>query len=233
MIDLLETYRDEVRALEVVIGHTKSYINGTKSACRKGECTFGNLISNSLVFARKKAQMALRRDQDTFVSLVQTGGIKLSLDNSSADHAITLAELDEAYPYQNQIYVAQLRGNLIRKALERSAFFYDEEENGGYLQFAGLEVIFNMTNPLWERVVKASIETAPGFYEPLDDEKTYNVVANMFILNGGDGYNWSDPDIVSKSIALGTTDTDAMKEYLKENDHYLDLGLEGRQTILT
>lgn len=233
VIDLLETYRPNITALGVVIGHTKSYINGTKAACRKGECTFGNLISNSYIFSRKRSQEARSFDQDTFVSIVQTGGIKMSLDNTSAENAITLAELVTAYPYKNKIYVAQIRGKLIREALERSAFFYHEEENGGYLQFAGMEVTFNMTNPVGERVIKVFIETASGFFEPLNDDRTYNVVANSFMLNGGDGFNWSDPDIVSKSIPLGTNDFDSVLEYLKENDHYLDLGLEGRQIILT
>lgn len=231
-LDILERYRPNITALGKVIGHTKSYLNGTKGACRKGECTFGNLITNSYILARRKAQEARSNDQDTFVALVQTGGIKMSIDNETADNAIVLAELITAYPYKNKIYVAQIRGSLIRDALERSAFFYHEEENGGYLQFAGMEVTFNMTNPLGHRVVKAMIETAPGYFEPLDDDRTYNVVANSFMLKGGDGYSWGDTDIVSKSIPLETNDFDAVLDYLKEYDHYLDLGLEGRQTIL-
>lgn len=233
VLDLLETFRPNITALGKVVGHTKSYINGTKGACRKGECTFGNLITNSYTFARRKAQEARGLDQDTFVSLVQTGGIKMSLDNSSADNALSLAELLTAYPYKNKLYIAQLRGNLIRRALERSAFFYHEEENGGYLQFSGMRVTFNMTNPEGQRVIKAVIETAPGYFEPLNDDRTYNVVANAFMLKGGDGYDWSDNEIVSKSISLGIKDFEALLDYLKEYDHYLDLGIEGRQIILT
>lgn len=232
VIDMLETFRPNITALGVVIGHIKSYINGTKAACRKGECNFGNLITNSYILAAKNEQQYRNEDEDTFIALVQTGGIKLSLDNSSTDNAITLAELVTAYPYKNDMYIAQIRGNLIRDALERSAFFYHEEENGGYLQFAGLEVTFNMTNPLGERVIKVMVETAPRYFEPLREDRTYNVVSNKFLLKGGDGYKWGDDDIISKSYALSTNDFDAIVDYMKQYDHYLDLGLEGRQIIL-
>lgn len=232
VIDMLETFRPNITALGVVIGHIKSYINGTKAACRKGECNFGNLITNSYILAAKNEQQYRNEDEDTFIALVQTGGIKLSLDNSSTDNAITLAELVTAYPYKNDMYIAQIRGNLIRDALERSAFFYHEEENGGYLQFAGLEVTFNMTNPLGERVIKVMVETAPRYFGPLREDRTYNVVSNKFLLKGGDGYKWGDDDIISKSYALSTNDFDAIVDYMKQYDHYLDLGLEGRQIIL-
>lgn len=53
MVDLLNTYRPNITALERdIIGYTKVQLVGRSEVCRSQECNLGNLITDAMIHAR-------------------------------------------------------------------------------------------------------------------------------------------------------------------------------------
>lgn len=74
------------------------------------------------------------------------------------------------------------------EALEVSAGNY---RRLNMLQFSGLKVIFNMTNPIGSRVVNAKVlcnRCQVPKYEELDKTQFYSIVAQSFLADGANGY---------------------------------------------
>jgi 5'-nucleotidase len=63
--------------------------------------------------------------------------------------------------------------------------------NYNYLSIPGLRVEYDVNKPNGNRVVKALArcgECRVPKYEPVEPNKSYNVIMPAFIANGGDGY---------------------------------------------
>lgn len=64
--------------------------------------------------------------------------------------------------------------------------------NGEFLQYSGVHVIYNLTQPSGSRVqsvqVRCSNCSIPRFYD-LEENRTYKVIITSFLLEGGDGYS--------------------------------------------
>lgn len=57
--------------------------------------------------------------------------------------------------------------------------------------FAGLRMVYNVTNPPFSRVVSVDVlSTDPEkpMYKPLNDTKMYGIITQSFVVNGGDGF---------------------------------------------
>lgn len=230
--DLLEVYRPNITNLEnTIVGHTKVQLNGRSMACRSEECNLGNLVADSMIYARVVEDQGGDFWTDAPIAIINGGGIRAGIDKRS-DGSITENDVLSVLPFKNKLYVISISGKQIRKTLELSATKRTKDSNGGFLQFSGLHVIYDYHNEEGNRVI--SVEVRCGKcevpdYESLDDSKTYNIISSEFLVNGGDEHNLVENGSVP--LLMKWSDKEALVEYLKHRD-FIYPELQGRINVI-
>ncbi|HEY0920346.1 bifunctional metallophosphatase/5'-nucleotidase [Devosia sp.] len=158
-----------------VIGTAAAAIDGSREVCRVMECPMGNLVAD--------AMLDRVRDQGIQIAVQNGGGLRASIDAGE----ITMGEALTVLPFSNTLSTFQLKGADIVASLE-NGLSQIEEVAGRFPQVAGLKFSFDKTRPAGERVVGDVLVQEGGAWVPIDPEKTYGVVTNNFVRNGGDGY---------------------------------------------
>lgn len=74
LLDLLEVYRPNITILEkTIVGYTKVKLEGG-NICRLRECNLGNLLTDSMVYARVLEEKGGDYWTDAPIALLQGGG---------------------------------------------------------------------------------------------------------------------------------------------------------------
>ncbi|KAH8309371.1 hypothetical protein KR059_008758 [Drosophila kikkawai] len=232
VLDLLAVYRPNVTLLEEsIVGHTKVHLEGRRKVCWSSECNMGNLVADSMVFSRMMEDQGGDFWTDAAISLMNSGGIRRSIQKLS-DGAITGFDVLSVLPWGNELFVVNLKGSSIRRALEHAAHLMSNGLGWGFLQMSGIHVVFDVKQPEGHRVVSVKVLCAFCMvpkYSDLEDEKAYNVIVTDYLLEGGDGYKLNDTNYVPEK--LERNDMEAMSFYLKRRD-YVSLGVEDRIVFL-
>src|SRR5262249_19370778 len=127
------------------------------------------------------------------------GGIRGDLK----DGPVTRYDVVSALPFINTAMETTMTGAQVRKVLEQSLTL-----EAGVGQTAGLRGSDDLSRPAKKRV--NSIEVGG---KPLDDSKSYKVVASSFIATGGDNYS---AFLEGKNTHdTGTLLSDVLVDYLK------------------
>lgn len=229
VVALLEMYRPNITALEgEIVGHTKVFLDGSKSSCRVTECNLGNLVADSMVFARMQEDEGGVYWTDAAIAFIGGGGIRSSIKKTS-DGSITATDLLQVLPFNNELFVTKVSGKTIKKALERSASLRMTDNDGGFLQMAGVRAVFDFSNPEGSRVLSAEIRCAEcdvPVFEPLSEQRLYKAVVQKFLLDGGDGHDFKAEDNF-EPVQLQRGDLAALKDYISKQD-YVYPHIEGR-----
>ena len=159
---------DEIR--NKVVAETTEAIDGDKNACRTGECQMGNLVAD--------AMLARVKDQGIDVAIANGGGLRASIDSGE----VTMGEVLTVLPFQNTLSTFQPKGSVIVEALENGVSQL-EDVAGRFPQVAGLSFTFDPAAEPGSRISDVMVDGAP-----IEPEKTYGVVTNNYVRNGGDGY---------------------------------------------
>lgn len=228
ILDLLNFYRPNISALENnIIGYTKVKLEGSATVCRVAECNLGNVIADSMVYARTLQDEGGQFWTDAAISFVQGGGIRNSIEKGS-DGAITENDVLTVLPFKNDIYMTKVFGKTIRNALERSAEIFDKDSNGGFLQMSGIRVVYNITNPIGKRVQRLEALCAdcevPSFLE-LNDTKIYNIIISKFLLDGGDGHVFNENSASAQRLPF--IDSKTLSTFIKARQ-IIYQGIDGR-----
>lgn len=154
---------------------------------------------------------------------VNAGGIRVSIKQGS----FGIREVIDMYPFDNTICVSEIKGSVLRDALEFSLRSYPDD-NGDFPQVSGFSFTFDPSIPSAAilddrgalvgmrpgptRVQEVFIQHEDGTQEPLDPEATYTLASSSFLLkNGGSG------GIFSRTVLqfdLGTMDTQSIEDYV-------------------
>ncbi|KAL5012112.1 hypothetical protein ScPMuIL_010663 [Solemya velum] len=213
-----------------VKGKTLFYLEGSKLVCRVQECNLGNLIADAFVHQN------LRHADNTngtsvFICLFNSGGIR----DSIAEGAITVGNVLGVIPFRNTVDTLELKGQYLYEALEHSVANYDvEDKPGGFLQFSGLKVTYNIARPPGQRVVEAKVRCTNCHipdYVDIDKQATYKVIMPFFLANGGDGFSMIKEHATKESY-IGDLDTEIFLEYIQSHSP-LYQGVEGRITFVS
>lgn len=119
---------------------------------------------------------SMREAAQADIAFLNGGGVRRGLPAGT----LSLEQVYAALPFDNTLYTVQLTGGQVKQVLEHGLYnrFF------GMLQFSGLTVVVDASQPPGQRVVEARL--AGG--EPLVPTGRYQVVANDFMAAGGDGY---------------------------------------------
>lgn len=213
-----------------VVGSLKQDLIYENYNARLEETAIGNLVADSI-----------RAYSGADIAVANGGGIRSSLYQGE----VTGEDLASVCPYDNQIIVVTMTGDVLKEMLENglSALKKSEDVPGGrFLQVSGIRYEFDGTKPVGERLL--SVTKADG--TKIEDTSEYTVAitdymagSKGYLEGNGDGntmlnlYSDADPkaqDVELVKENLGTF-RDALREYFKQSgDDGISAELEGRIT---
>ncbi|MCE5286332.1 MAG: 5'-nucleotidase C-terminal domain-containing protein [Pelosinus sp.] len=132
--------------------------------------------SNLSVLGQWATDVVRKRTNADF-AFQNDGGLRTSLPAGT----ITMGNLYEVLPFDNNVIMLSLTGEQIKNMLEYGI----QNKAIGMLQFSGATVEYAPAQMEGSRVVAVTLLNG----EPLDSRKTYKVVVNDFMAAGGDGYS--------------------------------------------
>ena len=202
---------DEIR--NKVVASAAAPIEGDRSICRVQECEMGNLVAD--------AMLARVADQGVQIAIANSGGLRASIDAGD----VTMGEVLTVLPFQNTLSTFEISGQGIIDALENGVSQV-EEVKGRFPQVAGLKFTWDPSvAPNEGRIVEVLVAEGDS-YVPIDPNKTYLVVTNNYVRNGGDGYKMFTGDD-KNAYDFGPDLADVTAEYLAANAPYTPY-LDGR-----
>ncbi|GAB1364486.1 bifunctional metallophosphatase/5'-nucleotidase [Rhodobacter sp.] len=203
---------EEIRSK--VVAETAAEIDGNRDNCRQVECTMGNLVAD--------ASLARVADQGVTIALVNSGGLRASIDAGE----VTMGEVLTVLPFQNTLSTFEVSGATLVEALENGVSQY-EEKAGRFLQVAGMKYAFDAKQPVGSRISDVMVQVDGG-WGPIDPGETYLVVANNYVRQGGDGFSvFVDAD---KAYDYGPDLAEVVAEYIAAHAPYTPY-LDGRITV--
>jgi len=197
-----------------VVAEAAAEIDGSRDSCRARECAMGTLIAD--------AMLARVADQGVTIAFQNGGGVRASIDAGP----VTMGEVLLVLPFQNTLSTFEATGAQIVEALENGVS--DVAEGAGrFPQVAGLTFTFDAAQTVGARVSDVMVAEA-GTLAAIDPVKTYLLVSNNFVRNGGDGYKMFRD--AANAYDFGPDVADVVAEYLAAAGPYTPY-TDGRITV--
>jgi len=128
------------------------------------------------------------------------GGIRTGLEAGE----VTLHELFEVQPFQNELVLLTLRGETLLAALEHAV-----DPDGPDAQISGLRAVYVSSAPAGSRIVSVRFDDGTG----VEIGKTYSLVVNDFMAGGGSGFEMFREAEATRFT--GIVDLDALVDHLR------------------
>ncbi len=195
------------------VGDFTAEVDGSRETCRAEECTMGNLIADAI--------LDRTRDQGVTIAIQNGGGIRASIDAGP----VTMGEVLTVLPFQNTVATFQLSGQDLMDSLE-AGLSEIEEGKGKFPQVAGIRYTFDKTvAPNEGRLKSVEMKDGEG-WAALDPAKTYTIVTNNFVREGGDGYKIF-AEKAQNAYDYGPSLEQVVADYISANSPY-SAELDGR-----
>ncbi len=182
----LKQYRDANPEIMTKVGSTEApmirrYIE---------ESDIGNLFADIFVAAT-----------GADIAMVHSGSLRKDLPQGD----ILLVDILDSYPFVDSVDMQEMSGDQIHRALEQSLTF-----ERGLLQLSGLELIYDLNQPQYSRVVSVKHDG-----QDLEDDALYTVAAGSFLAEGGDLYDsFAESEVVLTSGKV----SDVIVEYFQNHE---------------
>jgi len=138
------------------------------------------------------------------------------LSTDLPEGAITLGNVQDAFPVYNTVMTLEMTGAQIREILEQGFTLLR-----GMVQVSGLVAHYDLKRPIGERLLDLEIGG-----QPAEDNRIYRVSTNSFLAEGGDLYTtftrakWADE--IEKDIA------EVVVDYLRKQSRPVPAPAMGR-----
>jgi 5'-nucleotidase len=182
-----------------------------------GESPLGDAIADAAV--------AATRAQGAQVGFMNPGGIRKDLETGEGG-VVTFGQAQAVLPFGNTLVVMDLTGAQLRTVLEQQ---WDRPGSSGPSILAvssSLAYDWDGTQPPGRRVVPGSVKV-DGV--PVADDKTYRVVANNFVAEGGDNFPMFAKG--TRRVDTGLRDLDALIGWLQAHPELGGASLAAPQRI--
>lgn len=212
MAALVKRYAGQLaKDLDVVIGETTTALDARNQIVRQQEAALGNYIAD-----------VMRAAVSADVAITNGGGIRTNAVSPAGP--IKRRDAFAWLPFGNVVVKVSVRGAAIRSALENGVSQW-QQVGGRFPQVSGLSYAFNPDRLVGSRVLDVKVGG-----QPLDDNATYTVAANDFMLGGGDGYAMLRSGEVLINAAGGPLMATAVIEAI-QRARVISPRVEGRITI--
>ena len=160
----------------------------------------GNLIADAqLAFAKKRGEAD--------IAMINSGGIRADL-TIEAGRPVTMSDLFAVQPFGNEMIVMSLTGAQLREGMRKQL-----PQTNVQRRFTQVSSSMRM---VWSQTADgaSTLQSVTVNGQPLRDDKTYRVVVNNFMAEGGDDLSVFRQG--TERINLGP-DIDALVEWLRDN----------------
>lgn len=154
-----------------------------------GESSLGNFFADAALFEARKIS-----PQIDFTMPSTNGGLRNDLPLG----AITLSNVFELMPFENELIVFELKGSAVQALLD-------------YIARTGGQPVAGLTMKI---KAKKPVDVLIGG-KPFDPAKNYSVLTSDYIAGGGDGISSFKNPVSSK--VLGLKIRDALIQFIREN----------------
>jgi 5'-nucleotidase/UDP-sugar diphosphatase len=158
------------KALDTVVGVTKTRLDMRKSSLRGQETAIGDFIAD-----------AMRAKAGADVAIMNGGGVR-GENVIEPGTPITRKMIVAAVPFDNKLVTLELLGADLRAALENGLWMLGKDA-GRFAQISGARIIARRDAVPGSRLVFAEVGGAP-----LDDARVYKIATNDYLARGKDGY---------------------------------------------
>ena len=157
--------------------------------------------TNNVTLLGRWSSEVMKDKMGVQIAIQNGGGLRRTLEKGT----ITMGDLYEVMPFDNQLVTLEMTGADVKKAIDHGI----NNPNIGNGQFAGLKVEFDKTKDFENRITKIMLEDGT----PLEMDKYYTVVTNDFLITGGDKYDFKNAkNIVDTYIPIRDVLVAAIKE---------------------
>lgn len=128
------------------------------------------------------------------MALMNSGGIRGSIDETAKGGSISMEDVLQVLPFQNTIDLIEISGEDLQAAFEYSVEGYDPKGYripGKFLQVSGIKVVYDVSKPDGSRVKSIKVlckDCREPSYEPLNMTEIYKIAVPTYIATGGDGF---------------------------------------------
>ena len=146
------------------------------------------------------------------VALLNPGGVRTDFEAGK----ITVGMVYDCLPFQGTLVLSDLSGQELTQVLEDMVHFSISKKayNANiYAYIAGFRFQLNPSLPRGSRVSHIEIKQSNGSYQPLELNKTYRLVTNSFLAQGGDGNSVLEK--IPKKQDTGLIDADVFLEFIQ------------------
>ena len=166
-----------------------------------GESVLGGVIADAAVVAT--------RDQGAQIGFMNPGGIRKDLEAGEGG-VVSFGQAQAVLPFGNTLVVMDLTGAQLRRVLEQQWDRPASSDPAVLAVSGGLTYDWDGTQPPGRRVVGVKVDGVP-----LADDRTYRVVANNFLAEGGDNIPMFAQG--TRRADTGLRDLDALIAYLQKH----------------
>jgi 5'-nucleotidase len=204
---LVSTYKTLVAPIENrVIGHLTGVTTVSRTADDSGESPLGNLIAD----AQRTDPSTVTGGRTPEVAFMNPGGIRADL--TTAGGAVTYGSAFAVQPFNNYDVSMDLTGQQILTLLGQQWSGTNAAEPR-ILQVSGITYSYARSGTTYS--LRPDTVKVGGV--ALDPARTYRVVANSFLADGGDGFA---AFAEAQNKYIGGLDIDAFASFLGRNDPY-------------
>jgi len=190
-------YEKQLNAsLGEVIGKTSVELDARASVVRFGESNLGDFLAD-----------VYRQTVNADCALINSGGIRSDATYGPGD--LTKKDVLSILPFENTLVKVRLTGAHIKRLLEHGVSVAGQED-GRFPQVSGLSFTYDAGRPVGSRII--SIEIGD---KPIEQDKSYTMAANAYLLGGGDGYDFKGAEVMVKPEE-GPVEPDVVMEAIKK-----------------
>ncbi|KAM7350082.1 apyrase isoform 1-T1 [Cochliomyia hominivorax] len=232
VLQALPKWKDVIeKGASEIIGNTK--VNLEHTECEFKECNIGNFYTDAIL--HKLLTLSPYNNTNwTNISIAVVAAAEIPLTLPKGD--ISYGQILRLCPFENTLVVFDLEGRHLKSALEKSVsridFAHNINATHTFLQVAGLKILYNLKNPVNQRVLQVKVRCAQckfPIYEDFDENKVYRILANRYVANGGYGFSMFKQYGQNKHHYFNNTIS--TMEYVKERSPIYS-EIEGRIQIL-
>lgn len=176
------------KGLDEVIGETRVNL-------QRGDAEQGNL--GALVAD------AIREYTNADIALQNTGGVRADI----APGEVTKRNCLEVLPFGNQMVVATVKGEFVRRLLEQKVGQW-----GVGLFISGLIIEYDTSRPQGERILSIRVGD-----QPLNPDADYRLAMTNFLSEGNSGMTLMREVPEDAFLYTGVTDREALERYFQKN----------------
>ena len=197
----------DVIGAEIIATIDNSFYRGSNHDAATGSNRGVESTLNHLIAEAQRDSLSNLIDQEIQIGFMNAGGVRADLPAGD----VSYADVVTIQPFGNEVSVATLSGQAILDTLERQWKTVGDRPRLALGVSEGFTYTYDPSASQGERIIDARLHG-----EPIDPAADYTVAASTFLFEGGD--ELINPDDVRDILLVGYMDTQALIDYLKNNE---------------